>query len=175
MVLKINSDENITNIAEIRSDKYLAFSPPLCYSRGMELELVTLAGTKLHETVYEVMLPTLEGEISVFPSHEALVTVAVPGAVTVRRNKGDGDDKLEYFAISGGVVQINQERVRILVDEADHGEDIIEAESQAALERALKMQEESNDQVELEKAHQLVDRHAVRLKVAELHRRKRRR
>ena len=93
----------------------------------------------------------------------------------MRRHKEDRDDELEYFAISGGVVEINQERVRILVDEAEHGDDIIEAESQAALERALKLQEESSDQVELEKAHQLVDRHAVRLKVAELHRRRRRR
>ena len=57
----------------------------------------------------------------------------------------DLDDELEYFAISGGVVEINQERVRILVDEAEHGDDIIEAESQAALERALKLQEESSD------------------------------
>ena len=103
------------------------------------------------------------------------MTVAIPGVVTVRRHKEDRDDELEYFAISGGVVEINQERVRILVDEAEHGDDIIEAESQAALERALKLQEESSDQVELEKAHQLVDRHAVRLKVAELHRRRRRR
>lgn len=141
----------------------------------MQFQLVTLAGVKLDEAVYEVILPTTEGVISVFPSHEALVTVAVPGVVTVRRRKEDGDDELEYFAISGGVVEINQERVRILVDEAEHGDDIIEAESQAALERALKLQEESNDQVELEKAHQLVDRHAVRLKVAELHRRRRRR
>ena len=140
----------------------------------MQFQLVTLAGVKLDEAVYEVILPTTEGVISVFPNHEALVTVAVPGVVTVRRRKEDRDDELEYFAISGGVVEINQERVRILVDEAEHGDDIIEAESQAALERALKLQEESNDQVELEKAHQLVDRHAVRLKVAELHRRRRR-
>ena len=59
-------------------------------------------------------------------------------------------------------------------DEAEHGEDIVEAESKAALERALKMRDEATNQVELEKAHQLVDRHAVRLKVADLHRRKRR-
>ena len=65
-------------------------------------------------------------------------------------------------------------RVRVLVDEAEHGEDIVEAESKAALERALKMRDEATNQVELEKAHQLVDRHAVRLKVADLHRRKRR-
>ena len=36
------------------------------------------------------------------------------------------------------------------------------------------MQDEATDQVELEKAHQLVDRHMVRLKVANLRRRHRR-
>ena len=140
----------------------------------MQFQLVTLAGAKLDEAVYEVILPTTEGVISVFPSHEALVTMAVPGIVSVRRRKEDSDDELEYFAISGGVVEINQERVRILVDEAEHGDDIVEAESQAALERALKMQNEATDQIELDKAHQLVDRHRVRLRVADLRRRKRR-
>ena len=140
----------------------------------MQFQLVTRAGTKLDEAVYEVILPTTEGVISVFPSHEALVTMAVPGIVSVRRRKEDSDDELEYFAISGGVVEINQERVRILVDEAEHGDDIVEAESQAALERALKMQNEATDQIELDKAHQLVDRHRVRLRVADLRRRKRR-
>ena len=140
----------------------------------MQFELVTLAGVKVNEPVYEVILPTTEGQISVFPSHEPIVTVATPGVVSVRKHKDDADDRLEFFAISGGVVEINQQRVRILVDEAEHGDDIIEAETQAALERAVKLRDEANDQVELEKAHQLVDRHAVRLKVAELTRRKRR-
>ena len=64
--------------------------------------------------------------------------------------------------------------VKILVDEADHGEDIMVAETQAALERAIALRDNASSTVELEKAHQLIDRHAVRLKVSELHRRKRR-
>ena len=72
------------------------------------------------------------------------------------------------------MIEINQRGLKVLVDEADHSDDIIEAESKAALERALKMQDEATDQVELEKAHQLVDRHMVRLKVASLRRRHRR-
>lgn len=141
----------------------------------MQFQLVTLTGAKLDEAVYEVILPTTEGVISVFPSHEALVTVAVPGVVAVRRRKEHSNEQLEYFAISGGVVQINQQRVRILVDEADHGDDIIEAETQAALERALALRDSAQSQVELDKAHQLVDRHMVRLKVADLNRRRKRR
>lgn len=120
------------------------------------------------------MAPTTAGDIAVFPDHEPLVTMAAPGALAVRYKKTDNDDALEYFAISGGIIEINPKSVRVLVDEADHGEDIIEAESQAALERALKLRDEAKDQIELDKAHQLIDRHQVRLRVADLHRRRRR-
>ncbi len=137
----------------------------------MKLELITLLGTKLDRDVYEVIIPTTDGEIAVFPGHEPLVTVALSGALAVRYQKVDPNDALDYFAISGGVVEVSQTGVRILVDEADHGDDIIEAESKAALDRAVSMRDNAKDQVELEKAHQLVDRHAVRLKVAELRRR----
>lgn len=140
----------------------------------MKFQLITLLGIKVDQDVYEVILPTAAGEIAVFPGHEPLVSIAVPGAIAVRREKGDPDGKLDYFAISGGVIEVNTKGLRVLVDEADSGEDIVEAESKAALERALKMRDSAKDQVELEKAHQLVDRHAVRLKVAELRRRHRR-
>lgn len=140
----------------------------------MNFQLVTLLGTKVDKDVYEVMLPTAAGEIAVFPGHEPLVSLAVPGAIAVRHEKGDADSKLDYYAISGGVIEISPDYLRVLVDEADSGEDIVEAESKAALDRALKMRDNAKDQVELEKAHQLVDRHAVRLKVADLRRRHRR-
>ena len=139
----------------------------------MNFQLVTLAGVRVDESVYEVIIPTVDGEISVFPSHEPLVTVAKSGVIAVRRDKQHDNDQMDYFAISGGVVEISADRVRVLVDEAEHGEDIVEAESQAALERAIKLRDEAKTQVEIEKAHQLVDRHAVRLKVADLHRRRR--
>ena len=140
----------------------------------MDLKLVTLGGVKLDEMVYSVTIPTIDGEISVLPSHEPLVTVARDGVITVRRRQEDPDGQLEYFAISGGVVKIDYSSVQVLVDEADHGDDIVEAETQAALERAIKARDEAGDQVEREKAKQLIDRHMVRLKVADLHRRKRR-
>lgn len=137
----------------------------------MKFQLITLLGTKVDKDVYEVVLPTAAGEIGVFPGHEPLVSIAVPGAIAVRHAKGDPDSQLEYFAISGGVIEVNTQGLRVLVDEADNGEDIIESESKAALERAMKMRDSAKDQVELEKANQLIDRHAVRLKVADLRRR----
>ena len=140
----------------------------------MNLQLITLQGIKIDEPVYEVILPTTTGEIAVFPGHEPLVTVAKAGVIQVRREREHSNERMELFAISGGVIEISPERVRVLVDEADHGEDILESETKAALERAIKMRDNAANQVELEKAHQLVDRHMVRLKVVSLQRHRRR-
>ncbi len=140
----------------------------------MKFELVTLLGVQLDQEVYEVQIPTADGPIGVFPGHEPLVSVAVPGAIAVRHKKEDADNKLEYFAIGGGVVEITPAGVRVLVDEADRGDDIVEAESKAALEKALKLRENAKNQVELEKATALIDRHQVRLNVAGLRRRHKR-
>lgn len=139
----------------------------------MHLELITLQGKKVDAEVYEVILSTADGEIAVFPGHEPLVSIAVPGAIAVRYNKTDADGQLDYFAVSGGVIEVSQESVKVLVDEAESGADITEAETKAALERAIALRESAKSQVELEKAHQLIDRHGVRLKVASLHRRRR--
>lgn len=140
----------------------------------MNFQLVTLLGVKVEADVYEVILPTADGEIAVFPGHEPLVSIAAPGAIAVRHNKADANDKLEFFAISGGVIEVTPTSLKVLVDEADSGDDIVEAESNAALDRALKMKAEAKNQVDLEKASAMVDRHAVRLKVADLRRRHRR-
>ncbi len=139
----------------------------------MHLELVTLHGKILDRNVYQVTIPTERGPMAVYPSHKALVSLAVPGVMTVRVNQDDGDEKLEYFAVSGGVVKINHTSVLILVDEAENDSDIHEAETKVALEKAKLMKDNAKDQVELDKAHELIDRHAVRLKVAELRRKRR--
>lgn len=136
----------------------------------MNFKLVSLLGVKVNKEVYELIIPTSTGEIAVFPGHEPLIALAVPGIVYVRHNKGDDDSKMEYFAISSGVVEISQKSVCILVDEAVHSTDVIEAETRAALDRAIELRDNAKDQVELDKAHQLVDRHSVRLKVADLRR-----
>lgn len=131
-----------------------------------------MTGVRVDEDIYEITAPTAAGPISVFPGHEALVSVAIPGALAVRYKKGDPDTALEYFAISGGVIEVSQTAVRVLVDEADHGDDIIVAESQAALDRAMKLRSEAKSQVDIDHAKELIDRHTVRLQVAGLRRHK---
>ncbi len=139
----------------------------------MKLQLITLTGLKLDDDVYEVILPTASGEIAVYPGHEPLVTMAVPGILAVRRKRGDLDEAREYFAVNGGVAEIDPTTLKILVDDADSPDDIVEAEVQKALELAKKQKLEAKSQVELDKAQSMIDRSAVKLKVAGLRRHKR--
>jgi F-type H+-transporting ATPase subunit epsilon len=134
-------------------------------------QLVAISGKKFDEEVYEVILPTLDGEIGVLQDHMPLVSVATTGMIVVRRNQKDSDLVREVFASSGGVIEVSNNTLRVLVDEADHAEDINEAEVQKALERAQKMKADAKDEVSLDHAQQLVDRQAVRLQVAGLKRR----
>ena len=133
--------------------------------------LVSLSGTKFDDDVDEVILPTLEGEIGVLKDHMPLVSVATTGAIAVRRNSKDRDDQREFFATNGGVVEVSDNVLRVLVDEADHADDINEAEAEAAMERAKQLKADAKDEISLEHAQSLMDRHAVRLQVAGLKRR----
>lgn len=137
----------------------------------MRFQLVALSGTKYDDDAYEVVLPTLDGEIGVMPGHMPLVSAAKAGVIMVRKNSGDSDASRQLFAISGGLIEVSDDNLRVLVDEADMADEINEAEAQAALERAQKLKDEATDEVSLERAQQLVDRHAVRLQVASLKRR----
>jgi F-type H+-transporting ATPase subunit epsilon len=137
----------------------------------MKCELVTLAGLKLDEDVYEVVLPTSDGTIAVFANHMPLVTLAAPGVISVRKKSSTPDDQMDHYATNGGVIEIGNSLVRVLVDEADHADEIVESEAKSALERAQAMKAEAKDELSLEHAQALIDRQAVRLKVAELRRR----
>jgi F-type H+-transporting ATPase subunit epsilon len=137
-------------------------------------ELVTLAGIKYSEEAYEVVLPTPDGYIAVFPNHMPLVSLIVPGVISVRRKSTDPDTRLEYFATNGGVTEITGDKIKVLVDEADQEDEINEAEARKAFEHAKNLIKEAKDTMSLQHAHGLIDRQAVRIRVAELRRNKRR-
>lgn len=137
----------------------------------LKFQIITLSGVKFDEDVYEVQLPTPDGHIGIFPHHMPLVSLAVPGLIAVRRNEKDSNDKLEYFATDGGVIEILNSTVRILADEAVHAEDISEESAKKALMAAQEAHKNAEDKVSLDKAQAMIDRQAVRLNVAKYKRR----
>lgn len=141
----------------------------------MNFELVSLDGVKFKAQAYSVILPTASGQITLLAQHEPLLSVVVPGIITIRRNKNDADTHLEHYATYGGVLEVTQDSARVLVDEATHGEEVSIDEAKKAHEAAAALLRQAKTQIELDKAQALVDRQAVRLGVAQLHHRTRRR
>lgn len=140
----------------------------------IHFELVTLNGIKFSQPVYEVQLPTPGGYIGIFENHSPLVSIASPGIIRVRHKASEPDDMQELIATNGGVIEIGDNTVRVLVDEADLADEINEKEIEEAHKLALDMQKNAKDRVSLDHAQQMLDRSTVRLKLAELkrHRRK---
>jgi F-type H+-transporting ATPase subunit epsilon len=88
----------------------------------------------------------------------------------VREKKSDRDDDRRVYALSGGVVQIDPSYVRILVDEAEHSDELVAAEIEKALEHAKNLRTNAKDAVSISEAEALMNRAATRLKVANLRR-----
>lgn len=136
-------------------------------------ELVTLSGVKFGDEVYEVVLPTPDGLIAVFPHHMPLISLASPGVISIRRREKDSDEKMEHYATNGGVIEVKGHVVRVLADEADDSADIVEKEVQEALKLAQEEAKNAKDEISLDKANQIIQTSQARLRVAEIRRRRR--
>lgn len=138
----------------------------------IKFELVTLSGTKFSSEVHEVLIPTPDGQIAVFPNHSPLVSIVSNGVIQVREKQNDPDDLMTAYATHGGVVEVFEGIVRVLADEADASDEINEQEAAKAHEEAKRLLHDAKDQISLDHAQQYLDRTAVRLKVAELKKRR---
>jgi F-type H+-transporting ATPase subunit epsilon len=98
----------------------------------LKLEIVTPAAVTYSEDVSMVTLPTVEGQIGVYPHHIPLMTRIEPGEIIVR--KKDSDD---FIAIGAGLVEITGDHVSIVTDMAVAAKDIDTAKVEEARQRAL--------------------------------------
>jgi F-type H+-transporting ATPase subunit epsilon len=93
-------------------------------ARTLIAEIVTPERIVYTNEVEMVVAPTLDGEIGVLPLHAPLVGALKPGEVRVKIG-----DTVEWFAVSGGYIQVHEDKVIILADDA-------EAASKIDVERA---------------------------------------
>jgi F-type H+-transporting ATPase subunit epsilon len=140
----------------------------------LTFELVTLEGVKFSAEAHEIIIPTPDGLIAVFPDHMPLISIASPGIISVRKRANDPDEAMENFATNGGVIEVvTGRKLRLLADQAQSADDIDEAAAKAALERAMKLRADADDQMSLADADAQIMQLAAQLKVAGLRRRKR--
>lgn len=135
----------------------------------MQTKLVTLSGIQFDKPATEVHLRTALGDMVVLPGHEPISAITEPGPVKIV----DGNGEETIYASYGGLLEVTNNNVRILLDEVDHAADLIESEVQEALTAAQELKTKAKDQKELDEAQKLIDRQAVRLEVARIRRRPR--
>lgn len=77
------------------------------------LEVVTPERIVYTDEVSVVVVPAVDGEIGILPLHAPLVGALKPGEVRVKK-----DDTTLWFAISGGYVQVHEDKTIVLADDA---------------------------------------------------------
>jgi len=79
-----------------------------------------------------VFAPAVEGEVGIAPRHSPLITRLNPGEVRVQTP--DGAE--QYFYITGGLLEVQPQRVTVLADTAVRAADLDEAKVLEAVKQA---------------------------------------
>ncbi len=95
----------------------------------LNLEVVTPSGLIFEGKAVEITLPGEEGEFGVLAHHASLTTLLKAGVVDIEKE----DKSVESIVVNWGVVQVDEEKVVVLVD----GAVAIRGESESEIAKAL--------------------------------------
>jgi F-type H+-transporting ATPase subunit epsilon len=99
----------------------------------MQLELITPEKVVLRDEVDELSVYTPQGQITILPHHANLITKVIPGEMIVKTQ-----GKEYFLAVTGGFLEVANNKITILADYAVRSEDI-------EVEKALKAQEKARE------------------------------
>jgi len=129
---------------------------------GLTLKIVTPERVVLEQPVDEVTATAIDGEFSVLPKHEPLVSAL---AIDVLRYKAEGH---EHFAsVIGGILEVSNDVVTILSDMAELDTEIDVARAHQAKDRAQAEQTQRTDKLDVQLREMALSRAMTRLKAAE--------
>ncbi len=110
----------------------------------------------------EVVAPGVDGEFAVLPQHAAFITTLAPGELRIIT----GDDE-DAMAITGGFLEVYNDRIVVLADAAERVEEIDIARAEEAKRRAEESLREQRDVTDFVQTDAALRRALARLRVAE--------
>jgi F-type H+-transporting ATPase subunit epsilon len=135
---------------------------------ALNVEIVTAERVVYSQDgVDEVVLPGVEGELGVLTLHAPLLTMLQPGVLRIKT----GGDEIE-MAITGGFIEVRENRLTILADAAERAEEIDVVRAEEARRRARRLLEERAAEVDLVRAEAALARALARIRAAERRRRR---
>ena len=102
----------------------------------IQVDIVSAEGEIFSGEAAMVFAPARMGEVGIAPRHAPLLTGLKPGGVRVQ--PAEGGEEL-FFYVSGGMLEIQPNRVIVLADTAMRAKDLDEAAAQEARKRAEEM------------------------------------
>ncbi len=128
----------------------------------LQLEVVTPERRVLSESVNSVTVPGRGGEMQILPGHAALISELQTGVLTYNQ---DGTNF--QLHVSGGFVEVTDDRVSVLAEVAERPEEIDAARARLARERTEKqLSAWSGTEEDFEMARAKLERSMVRLQLA---------
>ncbi|UCC14029.1 MAG: F0F1 ATP synthase subunit epsilon [Gammaproteobacteria bacterium] len=116
----------------------------------IKVDIVSAEGEIYTGEAAMVFAPAQMGEVGIAPNHAPLLTGLKPGGVRVQPAV-EGNEKAEelYFYVSGGVIEVQPNKITILADTAMRAKDLDGAAAEEARQRANEMLKERTSAVEV--------------------------
>lgn len=128
----------------------------------LEVELVTPERILLQAQVDELNVPSELGYLGILPGHTALLTTLGEGELMVRQGSAQ-----RFLAVFWGYMEVNDDKVTILAEVAEPGEEIDRARAEAARDRAEdRLRRTQELDIDFERARAAFIRSMIRLQVA---------
>ncbi len=124
----------------------------------LQLAVVTAEGESFSGEVDMVVAPGEVGEFTVLPSHARLISTLAPGVL-----RFDQDGVSTSLALTGGFLEVADNRVTVLADAAERDDDIDLERAEAALARAQAQIDSEPGSADLERAMASLRRARVRV------------
>jgi F-type H+-transporting ATPase subunit epsilon len=131
----------------------------------LHLKVVTPEDVIFDDDVSMVVAETLQGEIGILPQHINLLTKIVPGELRIKKG-----DKVTALATGEGLLQIVDNTVSILTDQALESSEIDEKSAREAHERAKVALEQKLSAEEYAATRIVLEKSLAQLKVKRRHR-----
>lgn len=137
------------------------------------LQMVTPEQIIYQQLVKKLIVSTLEGEITVLPMHTALVAAIKPGEAKITELHGSAN-KERIMAVSEGVIEIRDNNVRLLIQQAQRVEELERGRIEEAKKLAEQMIEKAKkagaDKREFATLEAGLEREIARLRIYEKYR-----
>jgi len=129
----------------------------------LTLRIVTPERVVFEQEVNQVTARAVDGELSILPRHEPLLTALAIDVVRWKEGKNE-----ESAAVIGGIMQVDHDEVTILSDLAELDTEIDEARAHQRKERAEAEKMQKVDKLDVYLSEMAISKSIARLRAAEL-------